>query len=79
MELKMPEISETTEAAVITLWHVAEGAHVAKDQDILEVTTDKATLDIASPYDGVLIKISKKAGEKVEKGDVIAEIQERGR
>jgi pyruvate/2-oxoglutarate dehydrogenase complex dihydrolipoamide acyltransferase (E2) component len=76
MELRLPELSEDTTEAVITAWHVPESGRVEKDQDLLEVATDKATFDIPAPCDGVLTKIIKNSGETVKKDDVIAEIQE---
>lgn len=76
MEIFLPQISESTEEAVITAWHVPAGGRVKKDQDLLEVTTDKATFDIPSPKDGILIKIIKPEGKSVETGELIAEIKE---
>ena len=76
MELLLPQISESSQEAVITAWHVSEGVELEKDQDLLEVTTDKATFDIPSPCKGELVKIIKKAGESVKVNEAIAEIKE---
>ncbi|MGB2599486.1 MAG: lipoyl domain-containing protein [Candidatus Omnitrophota bacterium] len=76
MELRLPELSGESSEAVITVWHVAENGRVAKDQDLVEVTTDKATFDIPSPCDGVLTSIVKKEGETARTDEAIAEIQE---
>ena len=76
MELRLPEFSEKAGEAVITVWHVAENGRVAKDQDLVEVSTDKATFDIPSPCDGVLINITKKEGETAKTNELIAQIQE---
>jgi pyruvate/2-oxoglutarate dehydrogenase complex dihydrolipoamide acyltransferase (E2) component len=76
MDLKMPELSERQEKVVITQWHLAEEDPVSKDQDLLEVSTDKATFDIPSPCDGILKKIHKTSGESVGTDEAIAEIQE---
>ena len=74
MEIRLPEISSKETEAIITAWHVAEESRVSKDQDLLEVSTDKATFDIPSPCDGVLVRIVRKTGDTVLKDEVLAEI-----
>lgn len=75
MEVKLPQISEGSDAVVITAWHVSEGARVEKDQDMLEVATDKATFDVPAPCSGVLKEIRKKKSEEVNKDETIAIIE----
>ncbi len=74
MELRLPEISAGGEDVVITLWHAGEGDYVASGEDLVEVSTDKATFDIPAPCYGVLERMIKKPGEKAKTGEVIAEI-----
>jgi len=76
MELRLPELSELNSEAVITFWHLSENERVLKDDDLVEVVTDKATFSIPAPCDGILMKIWKKDGEVIRMNDVIAEIQE---
>ncbi|MGB2629979.1 MAG: lipoyl domain-containing protein [Candidatus Omnitrophota bacterium] len=76
MELRLPELSELNSEAVITFWHLSENERVLKDDDLVEVATDKATFNIPAPCDGILAKIWKKDGEVIRMNDVIAEIQE---
>ncbi|MBL7072826.1 MAG: hypothetical protein ISS33_03475 [Candidatus Omnitrophica bacterium] len=76
MELRLPNITANDENVVITLWYVKENDSVSKDQDLVEVMTDKATFSVASPCDGLLSKINKLAGEEIVIGEAIAEIQE---
>ncbi len=76
MQIKLPELSGSGSDAVITMWHVPAEGYVAKDDDLLEVVTDKATFDIPAPESGRLVKILKAKGEKVFPGDVLAEIEE---
>ena len=76
MEVRLPELSAGSSGTVITVWHVREGGRVEKDQDLLEVATDKATFDVPSPCAGVVVHIAKKEGEYVEKGEIIAELEE---
>lgn len=80
MELRLPNITANDENVVITLWYVKENESVSKDQDLVEVMTDKATFSVASPCDGLLSKINKNVGEEVGIDEAMAEIQEmRGR
>ena len=71
----MPEISGKEGEAVIIAWHVNEKDSVARDQDLLEVSTDKATFDVSVPCDGTLVKILKKEGDTVLKNEVIGIIE----
>lgn len=75
MQLRLPDISKGSKGATITMWHVAENSRVTKNQDLVEVVTDKATFDVAAPASGVLKKIMKKEGESVRFGEIIAEIE----
>ena len=76
MELRLKELSEDAKDAVITLWHAGENDALLEGQDLVEVATDKATFDVASPCNGVLVKILKKEGETVKTDEIIAEINE---
>jgi pyruvate dehydrogenase E2 component (dihydrolipoamide acetyltransferase) len=75
MEIKLPDISGKTDEAVITVWHIAENDAVEKDQDIVEVVTDKATFDVSAPCSGTVTGILKLKGERVKADEVIAIIE----
>ncbi|NQT32810.1 MAG: hypothetical protein HQ594_03965 [Candidatus Omnitrophica bacterium] len=76
MDIILPELSGKETEAVITAWHAKEEDPVTKDQDLLEVATDKATFDVPAPCDGTLVKILRKETEEVRAGEIIAEITE---
>jgi len=76
MEVKLPQFSEDGKGAELTMWHVKEADRVMEGQDILEVSTDKATFDIPAPCTGVVEKIFKQAGQSAATDEVIAEIRE---
>ena len=78
MDLKLSELEGTASEAIITVWHVSEGDRVERDQDILEVVTDKATFDVPAPAGGVVTEIIKKEGETVKVDEIIARIEEDG-
>ena len=75
LEFRVPELSESISEVFIGEWFVREGDWVDRDQTLLSVETDKANVDIPAPASGVIKSISKKAGEKAAKGDVLAMIE----
>ena len=66
IEFKLPDIGEGLADGEIIKWLVSEGDQVEEDQPLVEVLTDKATVEIPSPHDGRILKLC--AGE----GDVVA-------
>ncbi len=76
VELKIPAVGESIAEVVIGAWHKAAGEAVARDEDLVELETDKATFDLPAPTGGVLSKILKKAGETATVGEVIGYVDE---
>ncbi len=72
VELEMPELAESVIEGEIVKWLVKEGDHVAQDQPLVEVMTDKVTVEVPSPYDGVLLKQVAPEGAVVPIGKPIA-------
>ncbi len=77
-EIKMPPLGQTTEDIKILAWRKAEGDPVKQGDVLLEVETDKATLEVEAYTSGVLLKIMRAAGEVVEAGSPIAIIGQPG-
>ena len=65
-ELVLPELAESVVEGEIVKWLVAEGEHVAEDQPVVEVMTDKVTVELPSPFTGVL------ETQLASEGDVVA-------
>ncbi len=65
---ELPELGENIVAGDVVSVLVEKGAHVEKDQSVLEIETDKAVLDVPSPVNGTVLKIMVKPGEKVSPG-----------
>jgi 2-oxoglutarate dehydrogenase E2 component (dihydrolipoamide succinyltransferase) len=78
IELKVPEMGESVTEIHIGQWSKSEGEHVEQDEPLVELESEKATLDLHAPAGGVLAKIFKKSGDTAEVGEVIATIDERG-
>jgi len=72
VEYEMPELAESVIEGEIVKWLVKEGDHVKQDQPLVEVMTDKVTVEVPSPYEGVLLKQVAAEGEVVPIGKPIA-------
>jgi len=70
-EFPLPDIGEGVHEGEIVRWIVEVGATVAEDEPIVEVMTDKATVEIPAPVAGVLLKANFAAGDTATVGDVI--------
>ena len=77
-EFRLPDIGEGLTEAVVVAWHVAVGEKVDLDAPLVEVETDKAVVDIPSPYAGVLLHQGAAVGETVAVEAVLAVVGEAG-
>src|SRR5437763_15858528 len=76
IELKVPNVGESIQEVQIGQWLKHEGDAVREDESVVELETDKASLDISAPADGVIAKITKRDGERVSVGEVIGYLDE---
>lgn len=74
VEVKVPALSESVAEATLVSWHKKEGEHVDRDQNLIDIETDKVILELPAPSSGVLAKIIKGDGETVTGGEIIATI-----
>lgn len=79
VEVKVPQLSESVAEATLLDWHKKEGERVSRDENLIDIETDKVVLELPAPADGVLVKILKKARDSVGSGDVIAQIDTEGK
>jgi pyruvate dehydrogenase E2 component (dihydrolipoamide acetyltransferase) len=77
-KFKLPDIGEGIQEGEIVRWIKKEGDAVAEDEPVVEVMTDKATVELTSPRKGKLAKVHFKEGDMAKVGDVILEIDETG-
>lgn len=75
---KLPDIGEGIAAAEIVHWHVAVGDIIGEDQPLVDMMTDKATVEIESPVAGKVVQIAGKPGEAVPIGAMLAVIEMEG-
>jgi 2-oxoglutarate dehydrogenase E2 component (dihydrolipoamide succinyltransferase) len=74
IEVKVPQLSESVAEATLLDWHKKEGEAVARDENLIDIETDKVVLELPAPAAGVLVKIIKKSRDAVGSGEVIAQI-----
>lgn len=70
-QFKLPDIGEGTAEAECVAWHVAVGDHVEEDQPLIDVMTDKATVEVTSPVTGVVTERRGEVGDMLPVGGVI--------
>jgi 2-oxoglutarate dehydrogenase E2 component (dihydrolipoamide succinyltransferase) len=78
IELKVPSLGESVTEVEIGAWLKREGDAVNKDDNVVTLESEKATVELPSPVSGTLGKIVKRTGEKAAVGDVVALIEPSG-
>jgi 2-oxoisovalerate dehydrogenase E2 component (dihydrolipoyl transacylase) len=73
-QFRLPDIGEGVAEAEIVAWHVKVGDHIREDQPLLDVMTDKATVDMSSPVDGTVTALHGEIGHKAPVGSVLVEL-----
>ena len=76
IEVKVPVLPESVSDATVAAWHKKPGDAVARDENLVDLETDKVVLEVPSPVDGVLKDISKPQGETVTSDEVLGIIEE---
>ena len=76
IEIKVPAMGESVTEATISKWFKKEGDVVKRDEPLLELETDKVTVEVPSPADGAIESISAQAGATVQVGALLGAIAE---
>jgi 2-oxoisovalerate dehydrogenase E2 component (dihydrolipoyl transacylase) len=76
--VKLPDVGEGIAEAEIVEWHVSAGDTITEDQVMVEVMTDKATVELPSPVSGVVLSITGVAGDIVSVGSPLIRIETNG-
>jgi 2-oxoglutarate dehydrogenase E2 component (dihydrolipoamide succinyltransferase) len=74
VEVKVPQLSESVAEATLLSWHKQAGQYVNRDENLVDIETDKVVLETPAPQAGVLTKIIKGDGGTVTSNEVIAQI-----
>ena len=75
LEVKVPQLPESVADATIATWHVKAGDAVTRDQNLVDIETDKVVLEVVAPADGVLVEIKHEEGANVGADDVIGIVE----
>jgi 2-oxoglutarate dehydrogenase E2 component (dihydrolipoamide succinyltransferase) len=76
IEIKVPALPESVTDATLVAWHKQAGEHVSRDENLVDLETDKVVLEVPAPADGVLEEIKVEDGATVTAGDVLAVLAE---
>ncbi|MCF6288365.1 MAG: dihydrolipoyllysine-residue succinyltransferase [Proteobacteria bacterium] len=76
IEIKVPILPESVADATIATWHKQVGDFVARDENMVDLETDKVVLEVPAPVDGYLRKIIKTEGDTVNSEEILAEFAE---
>jgi len=79
VEVKVPQLSESVAEATLLAWHKKQGEAVKRDENLIDIETDKVVLELPAPVDGVLVSILKGDKGTVVAGEVIAKIDTEGK
>src|SRR5436305_10955482 len=74
-QFKLPDIGEGISEAEIVAWHVAVGDRIEEDQQIADMMTDKATVEMESPVSGIVIELAGDVGDQVSIGAALVVIE----
>src|SRR5690348_10748437 len=76
IEIKVPAMGESVTEATVARWFKKEGESVARDEPLLELETDKVTVEVPAPAAGSIESIAVKAGATVQVGAILGAIAE---
>ncbi len=74
LDVVVPQLSESVAEATLLQWHKKVGEAIARDENLIDIETDKVVLELPAPAQGVLIEIVKGDGSSVVAGELIARI-----
>ena len=69
-ELKVPSVGESIQEVQIGQWLKGEGQWANKDESLVEIESDKATVDVSAPAAGIVVQVLHRQGDVVPVGDV---------
>ena len=76
IEIKVPPLPESVSDATLVAWHKSAGEAVSRDENLVDLETDKVVLEVPAPAAGIIAKIVVENGATVEAGDVLAILEE---
>ena len=77
-QFKLPDIGEGIAEAEIVAWHVRVGERVEEDQQVADMMTDKATVEMESPVSGIVLELAGEVGDQVAIGSALMVVETDG-
>ena len=74
-KIEIPNVGESVTSGIIAAWSVEDGGYVERDETVLELETDKVTMEVPAPASGI-VKHGAAEGDEVDVGAVVGEIDE---
>jgi 2-oxoglutarate dehydrogenase E2 component (dihydrolipoamide succinyltransferase) len=74
-DIKVPVLPESVADATVVAWHKQVGESIRRDENLVDLETDKVVLEVPSPLDGVIKKIVRDSGETVVSGELLGTIE----
>lgn len=78
IEIRAPQLPESVEDATVAVWHKQPGDTVRRDENLMDLETDKVVLEVPAPADGVLQSHAVEQGAVVHAGDLLGVLDEQG-
>lgn len=76
MDVKLPDLGEDAgDEARVAFWYAEVGEHVEKDDDLVQMLTDKATFDVPSPAAGKIVELVADEDQEVKVGEILCRLQ----
>ena len=75
IEIKVPQLPESVSDATLVAWHKKPGENVTRDENLVDLETDKVVLEVPAPSSGVLKEVRVEQGSTVTEGDVLAVLE----
>ena len=72
IEIKVPQLSESVAEATLLQWHKKPGEAITRDENLIDIETDKVVLELPAPDNGVITQVLRPDGATVVSGEVIA-------
>ena len=76
IEVKVPNLPESVSDATVAKWHKKPGDFVSRDENLVDLETDKVVLEVPAPADGILKAISANEGDTVTEGQALGQLEE---
>ena len=71
LEVKVPQLPESVAEATLVAWHKQPGEPVKRDENLIDIETDKVVLELPAPGDGVLVEVRKGDGATVSGQEIM--------